>query len=438
MKPEDLFLAIGSVEDSRLARSEMSVSSREKQEDRTMNVRPTRIIRNIMVAAILVSMLAVTAYAVTGFLIFDSPEEMITTIFGDQTGFDHSEGSIRPDPYGPPTGILVEPTFDRMPADETVIAEDITPYVDAVGQSIQFNGYTLTVDAFMYDSATKCGFVTYLLENPNGVSGYKLQSNGEIWYEGVPDIVDVNLYGYPFIIQEKTTDTCLAATYYFQNDHRWGENLELSFSAEEPVLEPEETTKILKELEADFRKNLTPEQAVEEAIKQIGRSIFEENTQRLPDGMEMDMETYRQDYAYTVLTHLQFQKQYQTAENRLVISLPENEPMPSVHAEKGSIVVTPISMQIDVTDLTFLHEVLGEQVRVHADNVDTVIICFKDGTEYVVEDGYTLNYTFALCSSATEWEEDNYNMLTYMFNRIIDIDEIASVVLNGVELPIDQ
>ena len=437
MRAEDLFAAIGSVEESRLARTELSVSSRENQEDRTMKIRPTRIIRNFVAAAIIVSMLAVTAYAVTGFLIFDSPEEMVAAIFGDQTGFDHSEGSIQPDPNGPTTGIIVEPTFDRVEADEAVVAEDVAPYVDPVGQSITFDGYTLTVDAFVYDSATQCGFVTYLLENPNGVSGYNLQSNGKIIYDGQPDIVDVNVYGYPYIIQEKTTPTCLAATYYFQMEHNWGEDLELSFNAEEPVLEPEETTKLLKELEAEFRKNLTPEQAVAQAMERIGKATFEENTRQLPDGMEMDMETYRQDYAYTVLTRQQFQQQYQTSDNRLVIELPENDPMPAVHAGGGSVTVTPISMQIDVTDLDFLHEVRDGQVYVHGDNVDTVVIRYQDGTDYVVEDGYTLNYTFSLIGSATRGEEDNYNMRTNMFNRIIDVDQVASVVINGTELPVD-
>lgn len=437
MRAEDLFAAIGSVEESRLARTELSVSSRENQEDRTMKIRPTRIIRNFVAAAVIVSMLAVTAYAVTGFLIYDSPEEMVAAIFGDQTGFDHSEGSIQPDPNGPTTGIIVEPTFDRVEADEAVVAEDVAPYVDPVGQSITFDGYTLTVDAFVYDSATQCGFVTYLLENPNGVSGYNLQSNGKIIYDGQPDIVDVNVYGYPYIIQEKTTPTCLAATYYFQMEHNWGEDLELSFNAEEPVLEPEETTKLLKELEAEFRKNLTPEQAVAQAMERIGKATFEENTRQLPDGMEMDMETYRQDYAYTVLTHQQFQQQYQTSDNRLVIELPENDPMPAVHAGGGSVTVTPISMQIDVTDLDFLHEVRDGQVYVHGDNVDTVVIRYQDGTDYVVEDGYTLNYTFSLIGSATRGEEDNYNMRTNMFNRIIDVDQVASVVINGTELPVD-
>ena len=143
MKADDLFLAIGAVEESRLARSEMYVSSDDKQEDKNMKVKPTRIIRNLLVAAVIISMLAVTAYAVTGFLIFDGPEEMVSAIFGDQTGFDHNQGSIRPDPDGPPTGIVVEPTYDRVPADEAIVAEDVAPYVDPVGQSISWEGYTL-------------------------------------------------------------------------------------------------------------------------------------------------------------------------------------------------------------------------------------------------------------------------------------------------------
>lgn len=134
MRPEDLFLAIGSVEEARLARSEFFASSDDKQEDKTMKKKPTRMLRNLLVAVLIVSMLSVTAYAVAGFLIFGSPEEMVSAIFGNETGFDHSDGSIQPDPYGSPEGIIVEPTFDRVEADEAVVAEDIVPFVDVVGQ----------------------------------------------------------------------------------------------------------------------------------------------------------------------------------------------------------------------------------------------------------------------------------------------------------------
>ena len=110
MTREELFAAIGMVEESRLQRSELTVSPEETGTNMRKN---RRIFRNFLIAAIIASMLAVTAYAVAGYLIFESPEDMITTIFGDKTGFDHSEGSIQPDPNGPPSGIIVECQEER-------------------------------------------------------------------------------------------------------------------------------------------------------------------------------------------------------------------------------------------------------------------------------------------------------------------------------------
>ena len=84
MKREDLFLAIGEVEGRRLLRSELTVqepSAVETKEEPVMKkkrVNVGRIIRNVLVAALIVSILSVTAYAAVGYLIFDSPEEMIT------------------------------------------------------------------------------------------------------------------------------------------------------------------------------------------------------------------------------------------------------------------------------------------------------------------------------------------------------------------------
>ena len=62
MTREDLFLAIGMVEESRLQRSELEVTATEQKPKKT-----GRIFRNFLIAAILVSMLAVTAYAARRF-----------------------------------------------------------------------------------------------------------------------------------------------------------------------------------------------------------------------------------------------------------------------------------------------------------------------------------------------------------------------------------
>lgn len=88
MKAEELFLAIGEVESSRLTRSELTTArpsgQREQEEPQMKKRNVSRILRNLLVAALIVSALAVTAYAVAGFVIFDSPQDMISGLFGEK------------------------------------------------------------------------------------------------------------------------------------------------------------------------------------------------------------------------------------------------------------------------------------------------------------------------------------------------------------------
>ena len=451
MKREDLFLAIGQVEASRLERSEWTVSSPSGKEDKTMKAKPKRVIRNLLVAAVIVSMLAVTAYAVTGFLIFDSPEDMIATIFGDQTGFDHSEGGPK---YYEDGGLAaMTPTFDRAPADETVVEEDIAPYIAPVGQTINWNGYTLTVDAFMYDSTTKCGFFTYLLENPAGLPDYQLQTTGEIWYEGVPDIISVNQYGYPYIIQDKTTDTCLAATFYFQWDARREENLEIKLRSTVRYT-PDEFAAFIAEDIARLKQEMTPEEAVAAEKKIIGDEAFAIAFQGLTEE-EIAEQCYADIAGRTAAERLEQENESEA----IIVPLNNGQKLSSVRAGEGSAIITPISMHIDISNLTFLHTDSQGLHRVSTDNVESLVIRFDDGTEYTVFDGYTLNYAFCLSQYPEENvqtqvfvtpEEDPYGegyvyvenshdycLLTTMFNRIIDVDQISTILINGVELPVD-
>ena len=421
MKPEDLFQAIGAVEEARLARSDWQVSSEDNQEDKIMKMKPRRVFRNLLIAAVLVSMLAVTAYAVTGFLIFNSPEEIIAEIFGDQTGFDHKEVTQHSDP-GKPGSLYDVPGYDRVPADETVVAEDIAPHVDFVGKTISSSGYTLTVDAYMYDSVTKCGFVTYLLENPEGVSGYSLQPNGEIWYPGGPDIVQVNQYGYPHIIQEKTTDTCLAATYYFRDTGFHGDELILSLPFEEEPRTIEEIDTIRRKLDQEIRRKLTPEEALEKAKELVGEAIFAEYS-RFPDIPGMTPEQWEEDCAYNILRDRWYQEEYEQKGPSITIPM-EGDSLKHMTAGKGAIVISPISFQLDVTGL-------GEPWKEGEPDVYELLILYQDGSEYEVLGELVDNTIFRLVDSATEGREDLHNRYTCMFNRIIDVDSIAAVEVNG-------
>ena len=104
------------------------------------------------------------------------------------------------------------------------------------------------------------------------------------------------------------------------------------------------------------------------------------------------------------------------------IVIPENAlgEMNSIALKDGNIIISPIAMYIDITDLTEYPE----------HYVELCIIRFTDGTEYVVRDAAHENYMFAV----TAGERNDVN---YMFNRVVDVNEITSVVLDGgIEIPV--
>ena len=107
---------------------------------------------------------------------------------------------------------------------EETVAQELQKWVSPVGKSISTDGYTLTVDAYVYDSTTQCGFITMLLTHDAPI---ELSPGRNGLLDSVP--VNINQYGYAYLIPEKTTDTQLAFTYYFRADMQNGTNLLVSF-----------------------------------------------------------------------------------------------------------------------------------------------------------------------------------------------------------------
>ena len=374
MKREDLFLAIGAVEDARLERSEWSIgepSGKQMEEPEMKKPSARRIMRNFLVAALIVGTLAVTAFAATGYLIFDSPAAMLSAIFGDETGYDHNEGSISPDPNGPPTGIIVEPTFDRVPADEGVV-ENIAANVDMVGKSISWEGYTLTIDANLYDAVTKCGLVTYVLESTESL-GYDIQSDGNAWFpEG--ELVSFSQYGYSYIIQEQSTDTKLTATYYYQlRDPRSSDLvISLTYRASRSA---EEEKQMIEELKQQLRQEISEEEALAFQKEYVGDNWpwFEENRTR-----EENIDAAYEYWAYERL------EDPELCPEKIVISESAQSQMPSISLGNGGVTVSAIAATIHKDKIEDLgHSFMG-----------LFKIVFADGTEYVVQDGYVCNYVF--------------------------------------------
>ena len=408
MKADDLFLAIGAVEESRLARSEMYVSSDDKQEDKNMKVKPTRIIRNLLVAAVIISMLAVTAYAVTGFLIFDGPEEMVSFVFGNKTGFDKAAAGEILDSDG--NLLNVQHGFERVEADETIVAEDVAPHVDPVGQSITWEGYTLTVDANLYDSVTKCGLVTYTLENPAGIAPYAVESDGMVIFPG-GELVGFGQYGYSYIIQDQSTDTKLAATYYYQLRNPETTDLVITLS-EWAGRSQEEEDRMIEELKQRLRQEISEEEALVYRKNSVGGDWpwFEENYTR-----EENIDAAYRDMAYLRL------EEAESCPDQIIIPETVQEEMSSITLGGGVVTLSPIAITIQEDQIENLgHSFMG-----------LMKVKFDDGTEYTVQDGYISNYVFNV-------SDDDGSDHTYMFNRIIDVDSVTSVVVDGgVELPVD-
>lgn len=404
MTREELFAAIGTVEESRLERTEFFVPAKDTG---TKTGKTGRIFRDFLIAAIIVSMLAVTAYAVAGYLIFESPEAMITAIFGDKTGFDHKGVTTWTDPEKPGS-VYENPGFDRVPVDEAVAETEVAPMVNPVGQSISWNGYTLRVDANLYDQVTKCGVLTYTLENPEGL-GYTVDNDGSVWFPN-GELVGFGQYGYSYIIQDQSNDTKLTATYYYQLRDPQSTNLKIGFT-EWASRTMEEQEQRIEEIKQELRREVTEEEALAYRKKSVGDSWpwFEENRTR-----EENIESAYEDLAYQRL------EAPDMCPDKIIIPEQALGEMSSITLKDGDITISPIAMYIDVTDWTDYPE----------HEAEICILRFADGTEYVVRDETHENYMFAVGNGER-------NDVNYMFNRIVDVNEITSVVLDGgIEIPV--
>lgn len=175
-----------------------------------------RFTRMIVVAAIITVMLATTAFAYVGFTQYENPMQMLKTFFGSDEYYVE-EGFSYTETYYDKVYNYIVPSEEHVPVDANLAENDVAPFISDVGQSITDHGDKLTVEAHLYDSATDCGIIYITLENPDGVRGYNIHWDGEVWWSGVERVVAHNCSGKNFIIEEETTDTKLSIAHYYSN-----------------------------------------------------------------------------------------------------------------------------------------------------------------------------------------------------------------------------
>lgn len=88
--------------------------------------------------------------------------------------------------------------------------------------------------------------------------------------------------------------------------------------------------------------------------------------------------------------------------------------MPTVTGE--NVTVSPVAIRFD---------------HAQVDDHQECAILYKDGSEYILfsDEQFIMNTTYALGDT-----EDNTT--TYTFNRIVDVEQVRAVRLNGVEIPV--
>ncbi|MBO5129746.1 MAG: hypothetical protein J6B95_05330 [Oscillospiraceae bacterium] len=309
--------------------------------------------RMLLIAAVVTCLLATTAFAYVGFTQYENPMELLATFFGDGNQ-KSSDGQIVHETYFDLEYDLVQPTIECVPLDEKTAEEDVAPYVSGVGESVTNDGDKLTVEAHLYDSTTDCGIIYYNLENSEGVSGYELQFDGEVWWPGGEKIVVRNCHGKNYIVEGETTDTKLSVAHYY-----------CGIYGEEPYIE-------------------------------VGFS-----------------------------------------EGNTALYLPLNgSGMDAVSFAGGDIKLSAIGISIDAGDMEFLrkYDTDGTYLPPMTDNIDSLVISFRDGSEYVVdkdgEEQVVRNYSYCINMEVDE--------RTYSFNRLIDIEEVVAVIINEYEYAVTE
>ena len=419
----------------------------------------------LIAAVIALTILLVGCALAYALIIFGSPAEMISALYGEKTGFDSASPTEVNDP-GKPDSAWTVPGYEKQPVEETV-AQELEKWVSPVGKSITADGYKLTVDAYIYDSTTQSGFITLLLEHDKPISEEELLVgyNGEI--VGLSgNYLNFNQYGRAYLIPGKTTDTQLAFTYYFRADMFKGTNLLVSFPNFEEQARLDEYERNRTEGVAAIRQRLKGELTAQEAaekMRELGygggytgdyddyyylasleydavhadERMSKESIelQALTDQLKKDLtpdeavqklrslwgdalveETFagQMDDLSTGAYHFLAQRAYEQAhaDEMVCISLPDSGTLPFKAFGQGDVYVNSLCVRIRTSH--YAESGSGNE---------KVIFHMTDGTDFVVLDNLTDNTLF---KRAIENDDT-----LYMLGSAINIDNIQSVEVLG-------
>lgn len=463
MNGKDIFLGLkyvgdDLVEEAEYGRFSMNIDNHGK----------TKIRRPFFLAALIALLLLLVGCAIVcATAIFESQTEMISALYGENTGFDSASPTEAYEQRNDYVAEWTVPGYEKLPIEETV-AQELENWISPVGQCITADGYKLTVDSYLYDSITQCGLITMLLEHDHPISEEELLVgyNGEI--SGISgNYLFFNQYGRAYLIPAKTNDTQLAFTYYFRMDRTSGDSLIVSFPNFEEqakfdelmALREEQIPKIrqrLKEemtieeaaqkcqevlgfsgytgeyddyyflagyefdtahaedqmsqeqidrnkIEQELREDLTPEEAVAQLTELWGQELLDEM-------MSANEQSDLSEIAYSILAQRTYDRTY--TENKIIVSFPDSMELPNKTFGDGDVLVNTLCVRVNSSKFT-------ESDR----SEDKIVFHMTDGTDFVVTDSLTQNVLFT--------RSIEHGQTLYMLNSAINIDKIQSVGVSG-------
>ena len=244
MKTLDLF---DNVEDQSVQLQPHGVVNMKRIEELTiekLSAKPVRRRRSLgvyLLAAVLITLsLVTTVFAYVGFVQYENPIAMLKTFYGNEEMVSIEGGEVYvDDEYKPYT--VVQPTIERVPLDEE-LAEEVAPPIAAVGQSVSWGDYTLTIQAHQHDKNLGAGTIYYTVENPNGVEGYATQYDGNLHWPNGEIMFLRGCVWENYIIPSETTDTKLSVACYYHGTERIEErrkmdSIEMCFYNTEDVIQ---------------------------------------------------------------------------------------------------------------------------------------------------------------------------------------------------------
>ena len=108
----------------------------------------------------------------------------------------------------------------------------------------------------------------------------------------------------------------------------------------------------------------------------------------------------------------------------------------SLTSKDGAVTLTSIGMELQFAEMDFLYrELENGTMRPPLDDcdIDYIAVRFADGSEYVVDqdkDGELIANTSYICGTDVQKKG---MVFSYLFNRIIDLEQVEAVIINETE-----